>query len=162
MLSAINYSKLSTAKKLHVGCVIVKNNNIIGIGYNGMPSGWNNTCEREEYAPKEHYLKEPFSSEYPHRRQIDKVRNQWVHYKLVSLPEVLHAETNAISKVARSNESSEGASLYTTHEPCLHCAKLIYQSGISRVLYANEYEKLNNEGIEFLEKCGVEVSIIDV
>jgi len=127
MKSAEVYAKLSSAKRLQVGAVIVKDNRIISIGYNGMPAGWTNECETTD--------------EYGNRP--------------VTKPEVLHAETNAIAKVARSSESCEGATIYTTHQPCLHCAKLIYQSGISRVVWKNTYK--TEEGIDFLLKCNVEV-----
>ena len=130
MEAAEVYSNLSSAKRLQVGAVIVKDNRIISIGYNGMPSGWTNECE--------------YTDEYG--------------FNAVTKPEVLHAETNAIAKVARSSESCEGATIYTTHQPCLHCAKLIYQSGISRVVWKNTYK--TEEGIDFLLKCNVAVEQI--
>ena len=127
MKAAEVYAQLSSAKRLQVGAVIVKDNRIISIGYNGMPAGWTNDCEHtDEYG-----------------------------FNAVTKPEVLHAETNAIAKVARSSESCEGAAIYTTHQPCLHCAKLIYQSGITRVIWKHTYK--TEEGIDFLEKCNVEV-----
>ena len=133
MKTADVYSKLSSAKRLQVGCVIVKNNTIIGIGYNGMPSGWDNNCENELHQP------------------VGRVN-------LVTKPEVLHAETNAIAKLARSNESGLGAAMFVTHAPCLDCAKLIYQSGISKVYYRNTYRE--SFGIEFLEKSNIDVEQI--
>ncbi len=72
-----------------------------------------------------------------------------------SKPYVLHAEANAITKVAKSNNSSEGATLYITASPCMDCAKLIIQAGIVRVVYADEYRIV--DGIELLEKAGIEV-----
>jgi dCMP deaminase len=72
-----------------------------------------------------------------------------------SKPYVLHAEANAITKVAKSNNSSEGATLYITASPCMDCAKLIIQAGIIRVVYADEYRII--DGIELLEKAGIEV-----
>ena len=72
-----------------------------------------------------------------------------------SKPYVLHAEANAITKVAKSNNSSEGATLYITSSPCMDCAKLIIQAGIIRVVYADEYRIV--DGIELLEKAGIEV-----
>lgn len=125
------YSKLSSAKRLQVGCVIVKNDTIIGIGYNGMPSGWTNDCENQIWS------------------------DDISEYTLKTKPEVLHAETNAIAKVAKSSNSTDGSSLFVTHAPCLDCAKLIYQSGISSVYYRNTYR--STDGIDFLKKCGVEV-----
>ena len=72
-----------------------------------------------------------------------------------SKPYVLHAEANAITKVAKSNNSSEGATLYITASPCLDCAKLIIQSGIKRIVYADEYRM--TEGLDLLNKAGIEI-----
>lgn len=132
MEAAQLYAKLSSAKRLQVGAVIVKDNRIISIGYNGMPAGWTNECET--------------SDEYGNRP--------------VTKPEVLHAETNAIAKVAKSNESAEGAVLYTTCAPCLDCAKLIYQAGISRVVYGHGYR--SEEGLKFLEKCDIMLEQLEI
>ena len=73
---------------------------------------------------------------------------------------VLHAEANAITKVARSNSSSEGSTLYITDSPCLDCAKLIIQAGIRRVVFSNLYRL--SDGIDLLEKAGVEVKRVEV
>jgi len=147
MAAAEVYSKLSSAKRLQVGCVVVKDNTIIGIGYNGMPSGWTNDCEYKVYA---------------NEWSID--NNEWEYqeedsgnpYNLKTKSEVLHAETNALAKIAKSTNSSEGSSLFVTHAPCLDCAKLIYQSGINSVYYRNSYR--DEKGIDFLKHCKVEVS----
>jgi dCMP deaminase len=133
-------AKMSRAVRLQVGCIIVKNNNIISFSWNGMPSGWDNTCE------------EPALKVVG----VAKDGNDIVEPHLKSKPEVLHAETNAIAKLARSPESGEGATIFITHAPCLNCAKLIYQSGISTVYYETEYRA--TEGVEFLEKSGITVS----
>jgi dCMP deaminase len=146
MAAAEVYSKLSSAKRLQVGCVVVKDNTIIGIGYNGMPSGWTNDCEYKVYA---------------NEWSID--NNEWEYqeedsgnpYNLKTKSEVLHAETNALAKIAQSTNSSEGASLFVTHAPCIDCAKLIYQSGIKSVFYRNSYR--DEKGIDFLTKCNLEV-----
>jgi len=152
MKAASVYAELSSAKRLQVGCVIVKNNTIIGIGYNGMPVDWNNTCETKEYFPLEAggWIDPP------------EIENQWPltgkdgrRYRLKTRPEVLHAESNALAKVARSTNSSEGASLFVTHAPCLECAKMIYQAGIAEVIYEHEYK--NDDGINFLQKCKVRI-----
>ena len=71
--------------------------------------------------------------------------------------EVLHAEANALMKLCRSTESSDGAALYVTHYPCIDCAKLIYQAGIKEVYYINDYEASKGSGKEFLSKAGVNV-----
>ncbi len=134
MKAAQVYAELSTAERLQVGCVIVKDNTIIGIGYNGMPSGWDNVCEEIKHTD--------FTGTVLMR----------------SKPEVLHAETNAIAKVSRSSNSTDNADLFVTHAPCLECAKLIYQSGIKSVFYRDTYR--SEEGIKFLQKCNVEVNQI--
>ena len=72
--------------------------------------------------------------------------------------EVIHAESNAIGKLARSSESGEGATMYITHAPCFDCAKLIHVAGINKVFYRNQYR--NTDGIDFLNKCNIEVELI--
>jgi dCMP deaminase len=120
---AERFAQLSTAKKLQVGSIIVKDNRIISIGYNGMPSGWDNECE--------HLGK--------------------------SKPEVLHAEANAITKVARSSENCEDSVIFCTHMPCIECAKIIYQSGISKVYYKEDYNAAKGTGKPFLQECDIEL-----
>lgn len=152
MKAAENYAELSSAQRLHVGCVIVKDTRIISIGYNGMPSGWDNNCEDRMHINKENtegMTPQQIKERFP-------FKDSGGLYGLKTKPEVLHAETNAIAKVARSNESCEGATLYTTVAPCLDCAKLIYQSGITKVFYRNDYPR-GTLGIEFLEKCSIGV-----
>jgi dCMP deaminase len=144
MKAAEVYSQLSSARRLQVGCVVVKDNTIIGIGYNGMPSGWDNDCEKRSYTnidPKWQYLDEDGST-----------------YSLVTRPEVLHAESNALAKVARSTNSSEGASVFVTHAPCLDCAKMMYQAGINSVYYRSSYR--DTSGVDFLKECNIEVKQI--
>ena len=130
-------SKLSYAKRLQVGAVIVKGNQIIGTGYNGMPSGWENNCEEKVY----------------------KISGWLVDdvgcYELKTRPETIHAEMNAIAKVSRSTESSENATMFCTHAPCIECAKLIYQSGINTLYYREQYR--DNSGLNFLKQGGVDV-----
>ena len=135
---AERFAKLSSARRLHVGAIVVKDDRIISIGYNGMPAGWDNDCE---------YEVEEFQTEYGVGSKLVKTG------ELKTKPEVLHAETNAIAKLAKSNESGMGATMFITHAPCLDCAKLIYQSGISSVLYRNSYR--DTGGITFLEKSGI-------
>lgn len=77
----------------------------------------------------------------------------------ITKPYVLHAEANAITKVAKSNNSSEGATLYITDSPCMECAKLIIQAGISRVVYSNKYRV--TDGLELLERAGVLVEQLE-
>ena len=78
----------------------------------------------------------------------------------VTKPYVLHAEANAITKVARSNNSSEGATLYVTASPCIECSKLIIQSGITRVVYADNYRL--SDGIDLLRQANVELSSVEI
>jgi dCMP deaminase len=126
-------AQLSHARRLKIGALIVKDNHV-HYGYNGMPEGWDNNCENLiGYHQGEPVLK--------------------------TKPEVLHAESNAIAKLAKSNESAAGADLFVTYSPCLDCAKLILQSGIRRVWFKNQYR--DSYGIEFLEKSGVEVHHYD-
>jgi len=136
MKVAETFAELSSAVRLHVGAIVVKDDRIISIGYNGMPSGWDNNCED----------------------MIREEQDGIVKYTIKSKPEVLHAETNAIAKLAKSNESGMGATMFITHAPCLDCAKLIYQSGINHVLYRNSYR--SDDGIKFLEKASVTVEKI--
>ena len=121
---AERFAQLSYAQRAKVGAIIVKDDRIISIGYNGMPSGWDNVCETEGRTN----------------------------------PEVLHAETNAIAKLAQSGESGKDATLFCTHLPCMDCAKLIYQSGITHVYYREEYKAAKGSGKEFLTESGVTVA----
>lgn len=119
-------AKMSHARRLQVGAVIVKDDRVISMGYNGMPAGWENNCESTQ---EDGTLK--------------------------TRPEVLHAESNAVSKLAKSNDSGDGADMFVTHAPCMECAKLIFQSGIGRVYYSQDYR--DDSGIKFLKQSGVEV-----
>ena len=130
MKAAHIYAELSHARRLKGGALIVKDDRIISIGYNGMPSGWDNNCELED---KDGSLR--------------------------TRPEVLHAESNALAKLARSTESGLNSDLFVTHSPCLDCAKLIYQSGIKRVYYADAYR--DTAGIDFLTASGIQVEKLD-
>ena len=136
---AKDFADLSHARKLKVGAIIVKDNRIISFGYNGMPTGWDNECE--EIRTEE--------GEYD------------VHVWYKTRPEVIHAEQNAIAKVAASTESSEGASMFCTHTPCTECAKMIVQAGIKEVFISEHYESDNyKSGEEVLQQSGVEVQLI--
>jgi dCMP deaminase len=156
MKAAEVYSQLSSAKRLQVGCVVVKDNTIIGIGYNGMPSGWTNDCEDRVWDPGSgpYLTQEEFDTAYPYNGWHNGV-GRVVRYGLKSKPDVMHAETNAIAKIARSTNSSDGAALFVTHAPCLDCAKIIHQAGINSVYYRNTYR--STDGIDFLEKCNINV-----
>ena len=153
MKTAEVFAELSSARRLHVGAIIVKDNRIVSIGYNGMPAGWDNDCEYTELMPINDAAK---LEDYPFLGTF------WINghnvdrrYRLRTKSEVLHAETNAIAKLAKSTESGDGATMFITHTPCLDCAKLIYQSGIKSVYYRNTYR--NTDGVDFLNKCNIEV-----
>jgi dCMP deaminase len=147
MKTAETFAELSHARRLHVGAIVVKDDRIISIGYNGMPAGWDNNCEDTVFVLDEEVMgTDMLSLGYT---QTDK--GNWT--KLKSKPEVLHAETNAIAKLAKSTESGDGAVLFVTHMPCLDCAKLIFQSGIRGVFYRDSYR--STDGVTFLEKSGV-------
>ena len=151
---ARRFAELSHARRLHVGAIVVKEDRIISIGYNGMPAGWDNDCEYTELMP----VNDSTASldDYPllgtfwiNGHSVDR------RYRLRTKPEVLHAETNAIAKLAKSNDSGDGADIFVTHSPCVECAKLIYQSGIRRLYFGQNYR--DESGIKFLQKSGVEV-----
>jgi dCMP deaminase len=134
MQTAKIFAELSSAKRKHVGAVVVKDDRIISIGYNGMPSGWDNDCEVITHTD--------FTGTI-----VTKTK-----------PEVLHAESNAIAKLAKSTESGDGASMFITCAPCMDCAKMIFQSGIKEVFYGEDYR--DADGIRFLNKCGITVKQI--
>jgi dCMP deaminase len=114
---------------------VVKEHRVISIGYNGTPAGWDNECEEIIETHEDGGI-------------ITKTKD-----------EVIHAEANAISKLARDGESGKESSMFLTHAPCIHCAKMIYGAGISSVFYRNSYR--DDNGINFLKKCNVTVEKID-
>ena len=122
MAMAEKLSELSHAQRAKVGALIVKDTHIIAEGYNGTPTGFDNTCEYYDYL------------DFCHTKR-----------------EVLHAESNAIAKIAKSTNSSLGATLYVTLAPCIDCAKLIIQAGIARVVYKTPY---HSDGLKLLQKAG--------
>jgi dCMP deaminase len=135
MDTAERFAQLSSAVRLKVGAVVVKDHRIISIGYNGMPPGWDNVCE-EVVTPSLPYLQ----GDGPTLKTKD---------------EVIHAEANAILKLAKSHDGGDGASLFCTHAPCIQCAKLVAGCGISNFYYRTQYR--NDDGLVFLEKSGVNV-----
>lgn len=130
MDTAKRFAQLSTAKRLQVGSIIVKDDRIISIGYNGTPAGWDNNCE---YWVEDGDLGSGWKTK----------------------PEVIHAEANAIAKLAKSSESGEGSTMFLTHSPCMDCAKQIFTAGIKKVYFGNNYR--SEDGINFLKKCNVYV-----
>jgi dCMP deaminase len=125
-------AKLTHARRLQVGAVIVKDDSVISYGYNGMPAGWDNNCEDELTWP---------NGEIRH---------------LKTKPEVLHAERNALDKLAkRGGVGGKDAAMFITHAPCIECAKSIYGAGITEVFYGEDYR--SEDGIYFLQKCNIAV-----
>lgn len=121
---AERWSDLSKAKRRKVGCLIVKDGAIISDGYNGTPKGFDNNCETRGLGDT-----------------------------LYTKPEVLHAESNAITKLAKSTQSSDGATMYTTISPCVECSKLVIQAGIRRLVYKEFYK--DEKGLDLLKKSGI-------
>ena len=126
MAIAVTWGQMSHARRKQVRCIIVKDGQIISDGYNGTPHGFDNDCE------------------FPTR------------FGWETKPEVLHAESNAITKLAKSTQSSDGATAYITLMPCFDCAKLMIQSGIKPVVYKEDYREVS--GIEILKRAGVEIA----
>ncbi len=153
---AIMTAQMSYSEKLKVGCIIVNDERIVSYSWNGTPSGWDNKCELKLWMPEgsshlDHVYPLVEYSDYDSEAIIGR-------YKLGTKPEVIHAESNAISKLARSNESGKDAVMFCTHSPCLECAKLIYQSGIKELYYREAFNR--TEGLDFLRKTYVEVGQI--
>ena len=123
---AETWSELSHCSRKQVGAIIVNDGMIISDGFNGTPSGFDNSCEN--IIGDTHWY-------------------------------VLHAEANAILKVAKSTHNCHGSTLYLTLSPCKDCSKLVVQSGISRIVYMNGYK--DQSGIEFLKTAGIEVVQIE-
>jgi dCMP deaminase len=140
MQVAYQFAKLSYAKRRKVGSVIVKDEQIVSFGYNGTPHGFDNSCEETHY----------------HSWDYDKNAKGYEATKF----EVLHAESNALAKLAKSTMSSDGADLYVTMSPCFECAKLIIQSGIKNVFYSEEYR--DTRGLKLLDKANISTNKVIV
>jgi deoxycytidylate deaminase len=125
-----------------------------------MPAGWDNNCEDKVWDTGAGGWLDPdeFLERFPYVEYNEDADEEY-RYGLKTKPEVLHAESNAIAKLAKSNDSGDGADIFITHSPCMECAKLIFQSGIRRVFYRENYR--NDEGIKFLLRSGVEVEQIE-
>jgi dCMP deaminase len=123
---ALEWAKLSQCTRKKVGAIIVKDNIIISDGFNGTPTGFDNSCE------------------------TDTGDTHWY---------VLHAEANAILKLARSNNSGINSTLYITLSPCKECSKLVLQAGIKRVVFIKGYK--DSAGIDFLKAAGIAVNQIE-
>lgn len=146
MKVAETFSDMSFAKRKKVGAVIVKDGNIISHGWNGTPTGFDNNCEIEVSCGCTFGLSDTMRK-CPDCNGTEK--------KLITNPIVLHAELNALMKLSKSHESSNGSTLYVTLSPCIECSKLIIQSGIKEVVYKEEYRDIS--GIELLNKAKIKV-----
>lgn len=155
-------AQLSHARRLQVGAVIVKDDTVISYGYNGMPAGWDNNCEDKEWMSRDAggwLHPDEIEERWPFEAQSDEDGEYIGRYRLKTKPEVLHAERNALDKLARrGGVGSKDSSLFTTHAPCLECAKSIYGAGIKEVFYGQEYR--SDEGVYFLKKCGIKIEKI--
>ena len=153
MQTAYQFAKLSYASRRTVGCIIVKDHQVISFGYNGMPHGFENNCEEDQIR----YYENPDHA----MTLMDKgyTCEDGCCSKEVTRREVLHAESNAIMKVAKSTMSCKGAELYTTTCPCFDCAKLIIQAGIKKVYYTEDYRDMS--GVELLIKADIEVEHVN-
>lgn len=142
----------SSATRLKVGAVAVKNNMVIGTGYNALPSGIDGECEYKEYPhpdiggwidPREIIQTYPLKDE------------GGLCYRLVTRPEVHHSELNLIINLAKSTESSQGCEIFCTHACCKACSHLIVDSGCKKFYYRNTYR--DTSGLDYLISQGVEV-----
>lgn len=152
------WSENSYAIRRQVGALVVKDRMIISDGYNGTPVGFENVCEYIEEGPM-YDVNDSFygdESKIKYLRECYEGKHGDLHLK--TKPYVLHAEANALSKLARSGNNSEGATLYVTDEPCLDCAKMIIQAGIKRVVFWREYH--THEGTQLLLRAKIQIDQI--
>lgn len=154
MQIAYQISKLSYAKRRKVGCIVVKDEQIVSFGYNGTPHGFNNQCEETQTR----------NIDNPDHKEILIEKGYECEdtccSKQVTKQEVLHAESNALMKISKSTLTSKGSILYTTTSPCFECAKLIIQAGVEKVFYCESYRDMS--GIALLEKAGIVVEQVIV
>ena len=136
-------AELSHAKRLKVGAVIVKDHRILSYGYNGTPSGFDNCCEFEVTE---------FQTEYGIGSKLVKTG------ELKTKPEVIHAEMNAIAKISYHGDSCKDATMFLTHSPCVECAKIILQSGISNVYYLEDYR--STAGVDLLKSSNSDIMVL--
>jgi dCMP deaminase len=160
---ALRAAELSHAKRLKVGAVIVKDDTVISYGYNGMPAGWDNDCEDKIWMTEEEQINlhpdvinklYPFYGEHIEGENVVNGR-----YALKTKPEVLHAESNAIAKLAKGHNGGDGADIFITHAPCMECSKLIFQAGVKRVFFGEHYR--DDSGLKFLKASGIQVKKLD-
>lgn len=144
MSIAKEIAKLSYCQKRKVGSIIVKNRQIISEGYNGTPAGRPNICE-------------VISASFDRSKPAEVFPG--IKGKLVTKSEVLHAESNAITKCAKFGNSTDGATIYVTCSPCIECSKLIIQAGITRVIYLIEHD---TDGLDLMKSVGISCEMLVV
>lgn len=147
---AVLVAEQSTCCRMHVGAVLVKDNRVISIGYNGTPTGQEH-CE--DYFTK--LYKTEFADKFPTYEEYHASRTFYDAHGKFSNENELHAEQNAILFAAKNGIATTGATLYVTTSPCVHCAKVIIAAGITRVFYKTLYDR-SQEGIVLLDKNGIE------
>jgi dCMP deaminase len=156
MQIAYQIAKLSYAERRKVGCIIVKDGQIISVGYNGTPHGFENECEDSELITVNASYKETPEIVLDLEKDGFTCKDECCTKRVYTTKkEVLHAESNAISKLAKSTISSVGTTLYTTTMPCFDCSKLIIQAGIVEVHYCEDYR--DTSGVDLLVKAGITV-----
>lgn len=144
-------AKQSTCCRLNVGAVLVKDNRVISIGFNGVPTGqlhcednflevYKSGCFKDKYAT---------FTDFMQSKDFYDLHGKW------SIDHELHAEQNAILFAAKNGIATNGSHLYVTQSPCIHCAKIITTSGVEKVFYKELYDR-SQEGIVFLNKNGIE------
>lgn len=142
---------MSYSDKLKVGAIIVKKNHIISYSWNGTPQGWENTTEDKSYigidaggifSPKE--IEEYWPLEDENGR-----------YKYITKSEVLHAEEHAILKLAKNGKAGKNSTIFTTHYPCIKCAKMIHNAGIKKIYFTHDY--YDTESAKYLDKTKIKI-----
>lgn len=140
-------AETSSSKRLKVGAVAVKNNQVLGTGYNALPAGLDGDMEDKVYFTGGGWV-DLDPEEYPYE-------DMFGQYKLVTRPEVRHAEKNLILSLAKSTESARGASIFLTHSCCKMCAMDLVDVGITHVYYKHKYRC--DLGLKYLITSGVQV-----
>lgn len=151
MKNAENFAQLSNAVRKKVGAVLVTETGVTVPGVNGTPSGADNCCEYRQY--RETYSSSESDDDYPYYSLEESSS-----YRLVTKPNVIHAELNCILKCAKEGISTEGATMFLTLSPCQPCAAMLAQAGVKKVYYREQYR--DRSGIDELVRNGVEVENI--
>lgn len=145
MKMAESMSEISHGKRLKVGAILVTNNGVVLTGVNGLPTQLGNDLEYVDY-PNTHI---PYIE-----HQYPLISDKGYNYRLVTKPNVIHAELNCILKAAREGVSVINSTLYVTTAPCLVCATMLLAAGVKRVVYKNEYRDMS--GVDMLLSVGVD------